>query len=290
MSRLSFALVLLVGLLGGAVGTLVLKPQPTLTERDVQSIVLATLKDNMPPPPAMAELDPDKVNELIESYLMADPAILDRMNDKLADEKRVAQRAAEKAAIEAHTADIYNSPTDVVLGNPNGDVTLVELFDYNCVYCRQALPDMAELMADDPNLKIILRQFPILSAGSVEAAKVALVVGQNPKINYWDFHEKLFTMRAGQVGVDQALDAAEQLGGSRVELMLDMDSKATKAALQKTYDLAKALNIGGTPTYILGDEMIPGALPAEQIKEKIANLRACGSTECPEPAVSTPAG
>src|SRR5262245_3788367 len=129
MSRLSFALVLLVGLLGGAMGTLLLKPQPTLSERDVQSIVFSILKDQQPPPTVVADLDPDKVNKLIEGYLMSDPAILDRMNEKLADEKRVAQRATEKAAIEAHRADIYQSADQVILGNPNGDVTLVELFD-----------------------------------------------------------------------------------------------------------------------------------------------------------------
>jgi protein-disulfide isomerase len=154
------------------------------------------------------------------------------------------------------------------------------MFDYNCSYCRGAVPDMAALMAEDPNLKVILKEFPILTSGSVDAARVAVLVGENKKIDYWDFHQQLFAQR-GEVGADQALQVAEKLGGNRVELMLDMNGKAATDALQKSYALAKSLNIGGTPTYIIGDELIPGAVPIDQLREKIANMRACGSTVCP---------
>ena len=156
-------------------------------------------------PAAPAALDPQQVDLLVESYLMQDPTILTRMNDKLDEQKAIAQRTAMKAEIQSHFADIYQASDEVVLGNPKGDVTLVEMFDYNCVYCRQALPDMAQLIADDPNLKIVLRQFPILSQGSIDAARVALLVSEDPKINYWDFHRKLFSMRAGEVGAFDAL-------------------------------------------------------------------------------------
>jgi protein-disulfide isomerase len=282
MSRLSLALVMLVGILAGGLGVSLLRPFPvSLSDTDVRSIVSGMLQQNQPKAPmAMAQLDPGKVNSLIENYLMSDPSILTRMNDKLNEQKHVAERAAEKAAIEAHSAEIYQASDNVILGNPKGDVTLVEMFDYNCSYCRGAVPDMAALLAEDPNLKVILRQFPILTSGSVDAAKVAVLVAEDPKINYWDFHQKLFSSR-GEVGADQALQAAEELGGNRVAMMLNMNGSGPEDAIQKTYDLARALNIGGTPTYILGDEMIPGALPVEQLKAKIANLRACGSTECP---------
>jgi len=274
MSRLSFALVLLVGLLAGGLGSLALRTGPN--DAEVKTMIADALATNKP----AADLDAGKVNKLVEDYLMSDPSILQRMNDKLDTAKKVADRKAMKDQIIAHSTEIYQSADNVILGNPKGDVTLVEMFDYNCVYCRQALPDMAELLQADPNLKVILKQFPILSSGSVDAAKIAVLVGENPKIDYWAFHEKLFSLRAGEVGADQALQVAEQLGGNRVELMLDMNGKAPSAAIQQSYDLAKALNIGGTPTYILGDEMIPGAVPIDQLKTKIANLRKCGSTDC----------
>ena len=276
MSRLSFALVLLVGLLAGGLGSLVLRSSPN--DAQVQTMITDALAANKPA--AVADLDPAKVNKLVEDYLMSDPSILQRMNDKLDAAKKVADRQSMKDQLAAHSTEIYQSADNVILGNPKGDVTLVEMFDYNCVYCRQALPDMAELMQADPNLKVILKQFPILSSGSVDAAKVAVLVGENPKIDYWAFHQKLFSLRAGEVGADQALQVAEQFGGNRVELMLDMNGKVPSAAIQQSYDLAKALNIGGTPTYILGDEMINGAVPIDQLKTKIANLRKCGSTDC----------
>ena len=280
MNRLSLALVALVGILAGGLGVSLLRPQaPGLAEPDVRAIIAQQLAREKTP--QTAAVDPGQVNKLIEDYLMSDPTILQRMNDKLDEAKAVAQHTAEKAAIDAHFADLYQSPDGVVLGNPKGDVTLVEMFDYNCVYCRRALPDMAQLLADDPNLKVILKQFPILSQGSIDAARVAYLVSQDPKINYWDFHEKLFSMRAGEVGADQALEVAAEVGGDRGELMLDMNANRVSALLQKNYDLAKALGIGGTPTYIIGDAMIPGAVPIDELKAAIFNMRNCGSTSCP---------
>jgi len=280
MSRLSFALVLLVGLLAGGLGTLLLRPAAApLDAGAVRSIITDLLQKHEGAPAATAEFDPGKVNTLIENYLMSDPTILQRMNDKLAEQKRVAARQAEKAVIDANSAAIYHGDGNVVLGNPKGDVTLVEMFDYNCSYCRGALPDLVNLMAEDKNLKVILKEFPILTAGSVDAARVALLVAQDPKINYWDFHRQLFSQR-GEVGATQALQVAEQLGGDRVELMLDMNKPALNGIIQQNYNLAKALNTSGTPTYILGDEMIPGALGIDQLRLKIANIRKCGSTEC----------
>lgn len=281
MSRLSFALVLVVGLLGGTLAALLLRPSPSLTDAQVRAIITDVLNEDKST--STASLDAGKVNQLIEDYLLNDPTILQRMNDKLVEQKQVAARKAMKDDIDAHAAEIYQAADNVVLGNPKGDVTLVEMFDYNCSYCRGALPDLATLMADDPNLRVILKQFPILTAGSVEAARVAVLVHEDPRINYWDFHQKLFAQR-GEVGADQALQVAEQLGGNRVELMLDMNGKRASDALRQSYALAKALNISGTPTYILGDELIPGAMPIDQLKQKIANLRACGSTECPAAA------
>lgn len=278
MSRLSLALILLVGLLAGGLGSLALRTGPN--DAQVEAMISAALQKQTPAPVQTAELDSGKVNQLIENYLLSDPTILTRMNDKLADDKHVAERNAQKNLLLANAKAIYDADGNVVLGNPKGDVTLVEMFDYNCSYCRGALPDMANLMADDPNLRIILKDFPILTAGSVDAARIAVLVAQNPEINYWTFHQQLFSQR-GEVGATQALQVAETLGGNRVELMLDMNGPKPSAVIQKNYDLAKALKASGTPTYILGDEIIPGALGIEQLKAKIANLRACGSTECP---------
>ncbi len=257
MSRLTLTLVLLVGVLAGALGVSLLDRRP-------------------------AELDAARINALVEAYLMDDPTILQRMSDKLAVTQRTATRDAQKALLEANHELIYDDAGNVVLGNPEGDVTLVEMFDYNCGYCRNALPDLAALMAEDPGLKVILKEFPILSDGSVEAAKVAVLVNNDEALDYWAFHQKLFATR-GQVGVEAALTAAEAVGGNRVAMMIDMNGKAAASAIQQSYKLASALNISGTPTYIIGDELIPGAVGLDALRDKIANVRACGSAVCPAP-------
>jgi protein-disulfide isomerase len=274
MSRLSFGLVLIVGILAGGLGVSLLDRGPApLEPTDVRGIVSEMLAD------APQELDPVQLNALVEDFLMSDPTILERMTSKLSAAKKVAQREAQAQLIAANYAAIYDDAGNVILGNPDGDVTLVEMFDYNCGYCRQAVPDMAALIAEDPNLKIILKEFPILSDGSVEAAKVAILVAEDEKLDYWAFHQKLFSTR-GQVNAAAALAAAEAVGGNRVTMMIDMNAARTGDILTGSYTLAEALDISGTPTYIIGDELIPGAIGLEALRTKIANMRECGSTLC----------
>ncbi len=273
MSRLSFGLVLIVGILAGGLGVSLLDRGPApLADQDVRGIVSEMLA-------ADATLDPARLNTLIEDYLMSDPAILERMSAKLSAVKRSEQRQQQVALIDAHHSSIYDDPANVIIGNPHGDVTLVEMFDYNCSYCRRALPDLAALIAEDPNLKVILKEFPILSEGSVEAAKVAYLVGEDDKLSYWDFHQKLFSAR-GQINADAALNAAEAVGANRAILMARMEGQNPADAIERNYELASVLQISGTPTFILGDELIPGAVGLDALREKIANLRACGSTVC----------
>lgn len=282
MNRLSIGLVLIVGILAGGLGVSLLNRGPApLGDGDVRGIVADMLAaDKAETPPALpAPLDPAELNVLIEDYLMSDPGVLQRVADKLADEKRAAQLQAQQQLIAANYDAIYSEPGDVILGNPDGDVTLVEMFDYNCGYCRQALPDLATLIAEDSNLKVILKEFPILSEGSIEAAKVAVLVNEDKSLDYWDFHQKLFASR-GQIGAEAALTAAEAVGANRVALMIDMNGAAAMAPVRRSHALAETLNISGTPTFIIGNEVIPGAIGLNVLRAKIRNMRECGSTIC----------
>lgn len=286
MSRVTLALVGLAGILAGGLGYAVVdRPAPGLDNASVQAMIDQAISDYdaklaaaAPPAAAVAEIDPEQLNPLIESYLMGDPKILQRMSIALDSTLQAEERSAASTAIASMRDKIFNDPRQVVLGNPDGDVTLVEFFDYNCGYCRTALPDMAALLAEDPNLRVVLKEFPILSNESIDAARVAVLVGE-ADVDYWSFHEALFTSR-GQVDKAAALKAAADLGLSPVSLELEMGTEAVAQSIQSSYEIARALNITGTPTYIIGNEIIPGAIGVDELRARIANMRACGETEC----------
>ena len=232
------------------------------------------------PPQSVAAIDAETLNPMIRDYLMENPTILQDVSAALDSEIKTAQAAQRKTALADLQTVIYDDPDHIVLGNPQGDVTLVELFDYNCGYCRGALPDMATLLAEDPDLRIILKEFPILSQGSVDAAKVGVIVARDKSIDYWKFHEKLFTSR-GQVTKDTALAAAKDLGLNPVEVGLAMEANDVNEVIAKSFQIAQGLDVSGTPTYIIGDEVIPGAIGLDSLRQRIANMRKCGSTVCP---------
>jgi len=277
MSRLSMILALLVVVLGAALAWVVARPVDAgMSEAEVRALVEESVA--MRQDTAVAGLDADTLNPLIERYLLENPRILQRVSEALDTELRSAQAAETQAAIAAMQAEIYDDPANIVLGNPEGDVTLVEMFDYNCGYCRQALPDLATLLAEDPNLKVILKEFPILSQESADAARVSVLVGRSDA-DYWDFHRRLFTAR-GQVTGETALQTAQEMGLNRINLALEMGTPEVGAVIERSYQLATALNISGTPTYIIGDELIPGAVGIDGLRTRIANMRNCGKTVC----------
>lgn len=220
----------------------------------------------------------DSLGASIESYLLEDPTILERVSLALNQRRQAEQSAATREVIEANREVIFGGKETISIGNPDGDVTLVEMYDYNCEYCRRAFPDIVALIEQDPNLRIILRQFPILTQGSIDAAKIGILI-ENEGGDYWSYHQAMFTAR-GQVDLDLALQEAEGLGLDAGRLRAGLEEPTVLAALEESYDLARQLGISGTPTFILADEVIPGAVGADVLREKIANVRACGSTSC----------
>jgi len=300
MSRLGLFLVLVVGIVGGGLAATLLRPDEAkvraiaaevvaatpappagLDQSAVERIVAELLAKQKAeqPPQSEAALDAARLNPMIEDYLLGNPHILQQVSAALEAELTAAKKAETSAALAELGPAIYEDPRQIVLGNPNGDVTLVEMFDYNCGYCRQALPDIARLLDEDPNLKIVLKEFPILSQNSVDAARIAVQVA-DADVDYWTFHQALFTGR-GQVDKAAALKAAADLGLNPVALELNMNAPDVAGQIEMTYRIAQRLDISGTPTFIIGDEVIPGAIGIDQLRLRINNLRACGSTACP---------
>jgi len=134
-----------------------------------------------------------EVERIVREYLIAHPEVLQEAMNELDKRQTAVQAEKHKAAIKEYSDALFSSPRQVVLGNPNGNVTFVEFFDYNCGYCKRAMDDMLTLLKDDPKLKVVLKEFPVLGPGSVEAAQVAVAVHMQDKTGkkYLEFHQKL---------------------------------------------------------------------------------------------------
>ncbi len=289
MPRTTLILVAFVAVLSGVLVAVYFRPAPALiNEGAVRAIVARMLDKRMPQGPKiltqdktapLALVNQDTINPMIEKYLMSNPKILQRVSDALKVQLHSEQQKQVRLALASFASQIYDDPDNIVLGNPNGDVTLVEFFDYNCGFCRASMPDVAALIAKDANLRVIMKEFPILSKASLEAARISVAVSKTPGADYWAFHEMLFTER-GQIDAEAAYAAAEKIGLSRAALEAKAKGKDVTAFIQRSYDLAKGLSITGTPSFIIGDEIMAGAVGYDALKERVDNMRKCGSASC----------
>ena len=221
-----------------------------------------------------------EIERVVHDYLIAHPEVLQEAMSELEKRQTVAEAEKHKVAVKEHAQKLFSSPTQVTLGNPNGNVTFVEFFDYNCGYCKRAMDDMLTLLKDDPKLKVVLKEFPVLGPGSVEAAQVAGAVRMQDKTGkkYLEFHTKLLGGR-GQADRARALAVAKEVGMDMGRLEKDMAGPEVKAALAEDFKLAEALGLNGTPSYVIGSDVVVGAIGLAGLQEKINTAR-CGKPAC----------
>jgi protein-disulfide isomerase len=238
---------------------------------------LAAAQTASPQPPQAAPADSSfsagqrqEIEGIVKSYLVAHPEVLQDAMDALDKQQKMADADKARATIKADNATIFNSPHQVVLGNPQGTQQVVEFFDYNCAFCKRALPDMLTLLKTDPNLRFVLKEFPVLGPGSVDAAHVAVAARmQDPTgKKYIEFHEKLLGGR-GPADKTRALAVAKEVGFDMTRLQKDMDSDEVKTTIDENMKLADALGVSGTPTYVVGDEVVVGAVGLDELKAKL---------------------
>lgn len=221
-----------------------------------------------------------EIEQIVKSYLVKNPEILREAAAELDARERQAESLARQKIVGDPSSPLFDVSGQAVIGNPAGAVTLVEFFDYNCGYCKRALGDLGRLMKENPDLRVVLRDLPILSQGSVDAAKIANAASaqlKGPK--FWEFHQKLLGSRA-PVGKTEALAAAKEAGVDQARLEKDAASPEVTAAIDQSLDLAKGLNINGTPSYVIGNEVVVGAVGFTDLQGKIANVRKCGKAVC----------
>jgi protein-disulfide isomerase len=220
------------------------------------------------------------IETIVRNYLISHPEVLEEAMAELNKRQAAAEEQKHEASITANADEIFNSPRGVVLGNRDGDVTFVEFFDYNCGYCKRAMADMLDLLKTDQKLKVVLKEFPVLSEGSVEAARVAVAVRMQDAggKKYLDFHQKLLGGR-GPADKARALAAAKDAGLDMTRIEKDMASPEVKATIEENFKLAEAMGMNGTPSYVIGKQVVVGAVGLEGLKEKIGIAR-CGKAAC----------
>jgi protein-disulfide isomerase len=212
----------------------------------------------------------DAFGQRVRAYLLTHPEVIMEAVQILKSREQAAQAEAVKAAIAAHAEEILEDPASPVGGNPSGDVTLVEFFDYNCHYCRGVDPTIIELRRADPGLRMVFKEFPILGASSELAARAALAARRQDK--YVPLHDAL--MRAEQpLTEERILAVAGGVGIDVSRLKRDMADPAIAQAIARNRDLAAALGINGTPGFVIGDQLVPGVVDRTTLEGLIAKAR-----------------
>jgi len=221
--------------------------------------------------PVRAEMNADdkrEIEQIVRDYILQNPEVVEKALIALETQRREAKVAEQAAKITELRDTILNSDHQAVLGNPDGRITLVEFFDYNCGYCKRALNDMLALMESDPDLRVVLKEFPILSEGSMEAARISIAVKDLKPDLYMDYHRELLS-RGGQANLQKALSVATELGLDADALRKAADDGTVSENIEEVRQLAQALGISGTPSYIVGGEMVPGAIGFDQLQTRI---------------------
>jgi len=222
------------------------------------------------PPESASRLPQDELEQRVRAFILENPEVLVESMRRLQARQRAAEASEAETALEARAGELFRDPASPVGGNPEGDVTLVEFFDYNCPYCRRVAPVMAEAEAADPQLRIVYKELPILGPGSLLAARAALAAHRQGR--YAAFHKALMAADgAADAGSVRAVAAEVGLDVARLEA--DMEDVAIQQAIDRNLALAEALRINGTPGFVVGTQILRGATDLKTMQDLIGRAR-----------------
>jgi protein-disulfide isomerase len=219
------------------------------------------------------------LGEIIKDYLIKNPEVMIDVQTALDEKMQKDQDAKQKSFMAENGKSIFRSPNSSVAGDPNGDITVVEFFDFNCGYCKRGLPEVQRLIHDDKKVRFVFKELPILAKGSEEAARVALAAKRQGK--YWEFHQAMLGSK-GHANEASALKIAQSLGLDMDKIKTDMASDAVTKELHDMLVLAKNMGINGTPHFLVGNKSIPGAPEDlhDQLEKLVTEFRKDGCTTC----------
>jgi protein-disulfide isomerase len=216
-----------------------------------------------------ADLPVEQIEKIVREYLLREPQVVYDALQELQRRQAEAAAARQRAAIGDNRRELLDDPASPVGGNPSGDVTLVEFFDYRCAYCRRVVSSMRALLDEDRGLRVVFKELPVLGPDSVRAARAALASRQQAR--YVPFHFAL--MAADDLSPEGIRAVARDVGLDPEQLEADMDSPEVTAAIEANYALANKLSIEGTPAFVIGDQVIPGAVDKARLEQLIDEAR-----------------
>jgi protein-disulfide isomerase len=233
-------------------------PEATTEQASPQPAAQATASkaSDAPAPNAFTAAQRKELETIIKDVLLNNPEIMLEVQNALESKMDKIQAERMAVAIKENATELYRPAGSPIVGNVKGDVPVIEFFDYNCGYCKKALSEVTQLMDKDKKVRIIMKEFPILSKGSEEASRVALAAKMQGK--YWEFHRAMLESQ-GQANEAASLRIAEKLGLDMARLKKDMASPEVKKEIDDTRQLATKMGIQGTPHFIVGDRIIAGA-------------------------------
>jgi protein-disulfide isomerase len=260
------------------VGLFTAKPLPALALAGMALMLAASpARADTPTPPVAAqgaaidETQKQAIEQIVRDYLLANPEVLRDALIVLGNREKAAAENQRKQRIEALRAELERQPGDPVLGNPDGRITIVEFFDYQCGYCKAMKPVMQKILASEKDVRVVMKEFPILSEVSTIAARAALAAQAQGK--YVELHDRLMGHR-GRLSEEAVFAIAREAGLDIDRLKTDMQAPSVEEALDRNRRLAERLEISGTPSFILGEALVPGAVNEEGLRKLIAETRA----------------
>ena len=230
----------------------------------------ATAQESTPKPSVFDTEETEAIEEVIRSYLEEHPEVVIDAINSYRERLRLAEEEERQRNFVANQSGLWHDPDSPVLGNPDGDVVIVEFFDYRCPYCKATAPRLQAIMAEDPNLKVVMKEFPILSEESFEGARAALAAAKQGK--YEAFHFELME-NPGDLSERHLRAIAERVDVDAEQMFEDMRSDDIDAAIRRNHQLGRRLQLTGTPALYVGPFFRPGAIELEEIRELVDQAR-----------------
>jgi len=227
-----------------------------------------------PEVPAAGTPERAALEAVIREYLMDNPEVLIESLHAYEAKRQAEEAERQHTALLDNMDRLTGDSSGPFIGNPDGDLVMVEFFDYRCGYCRASAPRLQAAVQSDPQLKVVMKEFPILSKESVTGARAGLAAHKQGK--YGDFHFALMA-NPGDLSLDHLKRVAEQVGMDPEQMEQDMEAAAVTQAISEAHELARAIGVTGTPAFIIGEELIPGAVDLDTLLARIEAARAAKS-------------